>query len=65
MKKQRVTPDDLVRIGTASHITRLSTQHLYRLARARKLDVVTVDSVCFFHRQQIEALAAERREAHA
>lgn len=60
MKKQVITPDDLVRIGTASHISRLSTQHLYRLAHAGKLSVVTVDSISFFHRQQIEALAAQR-----
>jgi len=68
MRKPKVaSPEALIRVGTASHMTRLSTQHLYRLARAGKLDVVTVDQMFFFRRGQVEQLARERERsvAHA
>jgi hypothetical protein len=68
MRKSKVTsPDYLIRSGRASHIAQMSVQHLHRLADSGKLSFIMIDGFRFFHREEIERLAADREgsAAHA
>lgn len=63
MPQKKPDPDDLLGPTAASHILKMSTMTVRRLARDGQLTPVPIEGVgVAFRRAEVEKLAAERRK---
>jgi predicted site-specific integrase-resolvase len=63
MSQKKPDPDDLLGPSAASHVIKVSTMTVRRLARDGLLTPVTIEGIGIaFRRSEVEKVAAERRK---